>query len=63
MGYTNENAGERPILKGGGKGGMDRLSVVLFLDGMDIRIARGGGVDFHGIYSLRRGEFAVLRNN
>ena len=29
---TDENAGERPILWGGGKGGMDRLGVVLFLD-------------------------------
>ena len=42
MGYPDENAGERPILGGGGKGGMDRFGVVLFLDVTGIGIVRGG---------------------
>ena len=42
MGYTDENAGERPMLGGWGKGGMDRLGVVLFLDVTGIGIVRRG---------------------
>ena len=32
MGYADENAGERPVLWNGGKGGVDRLGVVIFSD-------------------------------
>ena len=39
VGYTDENAGERPILE---EGGMDRLGVVLFLDVTGIGIVRRG---------------------
>ena len=42
MGYTDENAGERFILEGGGKDGMDRLGVILFPDVAGIGIVRRG---------------------
>ena len=38
MGHTDENAGERPILGGGGKGGMDRRGGFKFPDVADIGI-------------------------
>ena len=42
VGYTDEKAGEYSFLRGGGKGGMDRLGVVLFSDVAGIGIVRGG---------------------
>ena len=42
VGYADENAREHSLLGCGGKGGMDRLGVVLFSDVAGIGIVRGG---------------------
>ena len=42
LGYAGEHAGERPILGGGGKGGIDTLSVALSLHVTGIGVDRGG---------------------
>ena len=63
VGYPDENAGERPILGGGEKGGTDKPGVVLFLDVTSNGIVRGGEGEIHSIYCLRRGDLAFFRNN
>ena len=42
VGYADETSREHSFLGGGGKGGMDRLGVVLFSDVAGIGIVRGG---------------------
>ena len=48
-GYTDEHAGERLILGGRGKDGLDRLGVVLTLDATVLGVVRGGegGLQYH----------------
>ena len=50
VGYADKNARKHTLLGGGGKGGMDRLGVVLFSDVAGIRIVCPG----------KRGSFTVF---
>ena len=63
VGYTDENAEQRPILGGRGKAGVDRLGVILCFYVAGIGTVLGEKRGFHSIYCLQRGDVAVFRNN
>ena len=63
MGYADENAGERPVLWNGGKGGVDRPGVVLFLMLRASELFAGEKGECYTIYCLRRGDVAFFGKN
>lgn len=61
MEYTDENAGWRPILRGGGKGGVGRLEFVFCVYVVGIGTVRGGEGEFHMCVLLAEEGCGVFR--